>query len=849
MAEASEPSAAQLAAELAEAKRRIAVLEATTADRTLAHLTDTMLDGFSLLSADGVHLDVNPALCAMTGFSRDNLIGVGPPHPYWAPDEYPSIEAAFAKTLSGETETFPLTFVRKNGERFPVLVTPSLIRGKHGGVLAAYATVKDVSKLKRSEATLANSEELFRLTFDQAPIGAALVGLDFCFQRVNARFAQMTGYSTDELLQRGFPDITHPDDVAADVVQVKRLMSGEIDEYAREKRYVRKDGSISWGDVVVRPVIGGAQPLAFVAMVADLSERRLAELALRESEDKFKYVFDHSAVGKSLTLPTGQVNVNDAFGQMLGYTRDELADRSWQELTHPDDIAETDSQMDKLKTHAADSVRFLKRYLHKDGSVVWVDISSSLRRDGSGEPLYFMSTMLDVTERKRTERLLSVPSEILEMIAASTTVTETVEGIVAVLKRATGFDAVGLRLQEGEDYPFIGAQGYSNEFLEAENTLAMRDPDGGLCRDAGGAVSLECTCGLVITGRTDPADPLFTPGGSAWTNDSLPILDVPPEKDPRLHPRNRCIHVGFQSIALTPLRAGEEILGLLHLADRRTDRFTPESIAFFEGLGASIGVALLNKRAEAEIRRLNAELAERVVTRTAQRDAFDRELEAFAYSAAHDLRAPLRAIDGFSEILVEDAAERLTPEEMQHLERVRAAAQRMARMIDDLMGFSKATRRPLARRIVDVTAMAQEVAADLRAAEPERRVEVVVAPGMTAAADPTLLRLVLAQLLENAWKFTSKHDRARIEIGIADADGERAFFVRDDGAGFEMRYAEHLFGAFQRMHSADEFEGDGIGLATVRRLVARHGGRAWAEAEVDEGATIYFTLPSPAAAS
>ena len=263
------------------------------------------------------------------------------------------------------------------------------------------------------------------------------------------------------------------------------------------------------------------------------------------------------------------------------------------------------------------------------------------------------------------------------------------------------------------------------------------------------------------------------------------------------------------------------------------------------------------KQAEDEVRRLHAELEERVVTRTAQRDAFNRELETFAYSAAHDLRAPLRAIDGFSKILVEDAAERLTPDELRYLERVRAAAQRMARMIDDLMGLSKVSRRPLLRGTVDVSATAHEVAEELRVAQPERRVELVIAPGMTAEADLALLRLVLVQLLDNAWKFTSKHDQARIEVGVTEAgrsgDGaggkERAFFVRDDGAGFNMSYAKQLFGAFQRFHAARDFEGDGIGLATVQRLVLRHGGRVWAEAEVEKGATFFFTLPLAEAAS
>ena len=194
-------------------------------------------------------------------------------------------------------------------------------------------------------------------------------------------------------------------------------------------------------------------------------------------------------------------------------------------------------------------------------------------------------------------------SEVLSVLTTTLTLPQTAEGIVAALKRATGLDAVGLRLREDEDYPFVAAVGYSDEFLQAENSVVMHYPDGGLCRDEDGALSLECTCGLVIAGSTDPTSPLFTAGGSAFTNDALLLLDLPTEEDPRLHPRNRCIHVGFRSIALIPIRTGGENLGLLHLADCRQDCFTAESIRSFEGIGASIGVTLLRRRAEEALRK------------------------------------------------------------------------------------------------------------------------------------------------------------------------------------------------------------------------------------------------------
>ncbi len=226
----------------------------------------------------------------------------------------------------------------------------------------------------------------------------------------------------------------------------------------------------------------------------------------------------------------------------------------------------------------------------------------------------------------------------------------------------------------------------------------------------------------------------------------------------------------------------------------------------------------------------------------AQLEAANAELDAFAYSVSHDLRAPLRSIDGFSLALLEDSGDSLDATGRDHLRRVRAAAQRMALLIDDLLGLSRVTRATLQREPVDLSAMAGAVAAELEHREPGRCVEFAIAPGLAAEGDPRLLRVVLENLIRNAWKYTGRNARARIEFAATEADGSRAYYVRDDGAGFDMTYADKLFGAFQRLHSSDEFEGTGIGLATVQRIVHRHGGRVWAEGAVGRGATFYFTL-------
>ncbi|HEX6512501.1 MAG TPA: ATP-binding protein, partial [Chloroflexota bacterium] len=265
---------------------------------------------------------------------------------------------------------------------------------------------------------------------------------------------------------------------------------------------------------------------------------------------------------------------------------------------------------------------------------------------------------------------------------------------------------------------------------------------------------------------------------------------------------------------------------------------------FFTGAiaGAVSRELLQQARSRVQVSDVNAELEQIVRERTAQLEAANAELEAFSYSVSHDLRAPLRTINGFSDVLVEDYGQALPAEAHDYLRRIKGGSQRMAQLIDDMLALSRLSRAELRRQHVDLSAMAEEVLAELCQQDPRRRVALVVAEGVIASADRQLLRALLQNLLANAWKFTSKHDSARIEFGVQLDGEEPVYFVRDDGAGFDMAYVDKLFGVFQRLHSLAEFDGSGVGLATVQRVVRRHGGRVWAEGEIENGATFFFTL-------
>ncbi|BAY24832.1 GAF sensor signal transduction histidine kinase [Calothrix sp. NIES-2100] len=305
---------------------------------------------------------------------------------------------------------------------------------------------------------------------------------------------------------------------------------------------------------------------------------------------------------------------------------------------------------------------------------------------------------------------------------------------------------------------------------------------------------------------------------------------------------------------VVPLLQSENLWGLLCIHQCSEPReWQATEIEFATEIASHLSVALQHAELVADLQaevleRQQAEQAVISLNQGLQRaiielQAVNKELEAFSYSVSHDLRAPLRSIDGFSQALLEDYQDQLDDMGQNYLRRIRSATQRMGQLIDDLLNLSRLMRSDIQLEPVDLSLLAREICTDLQEAHPGRQVECIIQPGLTAQGDSRLLHMLLTNLLDNAWKFTSKHNQAKIEFGAISQDsGIPIYFIRDDGAGFNMAYANKLFGPFQRLHRVDEFPGNGIGLAIVQRIVHRHGGRVWAEGVVEQGATFYFTL-------
>ncbi len=516
---------------------------------------------------------------------------------------------------------------------------------------------------------------------------------------------------------------------------------------------------------------------------------------------------------------------NREFHVFLGYSEEELCQRTISEVTHPEDVNVGMAEIMAIVKGEMKTSRVTKRYVRKDGSVVWGEVSINLIRNGSGQPLYLLAFILDVSERKRVEEMTRMNAERMQALLHLNQLTS------ATMQEITDFaleEAVRLTRS---------TLGYLAFLSEDESTLTMHSWSKAAMAECA-IIDKPIVYPVVNTGLWGEA---VRQRRAIITNDytaANPLKKGCPEG-----------HVAMKRHMNVPVFDDGRIVIVAGVGNKAGD-YVAEDIQQLTLLMEGMWMILERKRADAALRRseedlraLNTELEQRVRDRTVELEASTRELEAFSYSVSHDLRAPLRSIDGFSLALLEDCADRIDADGQDYLRRIRAATQRMGLLIDDMLRLSRISRAEMVIEKVNLTELAWSVVGELQKTQPERRVRIEIAGGLEDMADPKLMRIALENLLGNAWKFTGKRAEALIEFGSTTDAGKRTYWVRDNGAGFDMAFVNKLFTPFQRLHSMEEYPGTGIGLGTVARILHRHGGKVWAEGQVDHGAAFYFSLP------
>ena len=619
--------------------------------------------------------------------------------------------------------------------------------------------------------------------------------------------------------------IVVPMQVEGRVAGVIQVLSGRPDAFS--------DSDLSFVEALaVHAASATENARLFARLQEELAERRRAEGDARAAEARYRTLFEQAPDG-ILVVDAGTLGMlefNDLACTDLGYSRDEFS-----HLNVRDYLVDFDEEWlsDVLRrvSLSEKAVTVEMRHRTRDGELRDRLVSLQMIYY-SGVPAY-LAIYRDITEQTRNREQILRLTHLYGALSAANEAIARVKDLRALYQLVCriAVDDAGLAMawvgeldDEGRLQP-IASWGARAEYLD------------GLKITRGEPLSLDPTRVAIGEGAPDACN------------------DV--ENDERMSPwRDEHLAAGYRSTAAVPLFGGGHVTGALTMYAAEADFFSYDMMELLGRLGGDLSLAaeaaaLEEQRAAAaaEVRRLNEELERRVRDRTAELEkanrelaASNRELESFSYSVSHDLRAPLRAIDGFSMAVLEDYASELPEGAAGYLHRVRAAAQRMGWLIDALLQLTRVGRAEMRSEEVDLSAMAREIVAALQEAEPARQVDVTIQDDVHAVGDPHLLRVVLQNLLDNAWKFTSTREHATVRFVAALEGEELVYRVGDDGAGFEGAYAHRLFAPFQRLHTVQQFPGNGVGLATVQRIIHRHGGRVWAFGRPDEGATFSFTV-------
>jgi PAS domain S-box-containing protein len=730
-----------------------------------------------LLDADGLITSWNPGAGWMFGYRAAEILGQHLSR-FFLPDDQRKGRPArllHAAAVEGRAEE-ECWLMRRSGTKFLASLVVSALRDSQGHLRGFANVTKDVTDRNTSEEALRQSEARKRAILDTALEAIFYIDHQGTIHEWNRAAEQIFGYAASQALGQHIDELIIPT-ALRDTYQSRLanyLVTGVGSLLGRpiELTLARADRSEFRAELSIARV-PHEEPPCYAVVLRDISERQTSELALKQSEERFRLLVDGvSDYALYMLDANGCVTLWNAGGQrLMGYNEPEILGRPLACLYTPEDQQAQKPEL--ILQEAAAHGRFEEESwrVRRDGSRFWANSLTTALRDESGRLQGFSRVSRDVTARRMGEEALRKSEQLYHTLAANLP-----HGGVLVFDRDLRHLVV-----EGEEV--LQRLGFPKPMLERKTLAESLPPE--------------------LSAQIEPLYRAVLDGTPA-------CLEVP-------------AHGRTYLVQAVPLRNGE---GKVHA-------------------GMVMGLDITErKEAEERIRVLNADLSQRVQDRTAELEAAITELEAFNYSVSHDLRTPLRHIKGFARLL-QNSARRLDRESRNHLKTIAESADRMGQLLDGLLAFSRMGRTELRKSDVSLDELVRAAQEELEKDAEGRAVEWVIHPLPQVQGDSVLLRQVFVNLLSNALKFTRTRERARIEIGAQESETEVILFVRDNGVGFDMSYADKLFGVFQRLHSTDEFEGTGIGLANVRRIVQRHGGRTWAEAALDAGATFYWTLPKP----
>ena len=651
------------------------------------------------------------------------------------------------------------------------------------------------------------------------------------FVYISAGVERVNGIKAELAMQDAMVLMGQIDPVQRQAYAAARAASQrDLSDLSMDLHMLTAAGEWRWVQVKSHPRRGRDGQVVWDGIATDITDRRLLETEI----NRLAQAIEQSPIAVLITDTNGTLEfMNEASTRISGYQFADIYARS----TSLREIISTelsDAEYGALQARllTGNTWSGVLRNRHKNGKMYWQQLTVSPIYDNDGKVASYLFLRTDVTEQKRSEEALLRLNRELRAISNCNQV------LVRAEDEQTLLDDICRIVCDEAGYRMAWVGYAENDEARTIRVVARAGVDDGHIEQAG------ITWADTERGR-GPSGTAIRSGMSACIQDF--------STDPQAAPwRESALRRGYRSSIAMPLKdEGAKTFGILTIYSTEPDTFTADETRLLEELASDLafGIVVLrarieHKQAEEEIRKLNQELETRVVERTAQLEAANKELEAFSYSVSHDLRAPLRHIDGFLGLLRQKIEPTLDDESRRYVATISDAALRMARLIDDLLSFSRSGRFEMNKSQVDLGALVREVIGEFEPEAQGRVVDWCIAELPVVNGDRAMLRVVLVNLISNALKFTQPRARAEIGIGCqADEAGETIVFVRDNGVGFDMKYVGKLFSVFERLHGADEFEGTGIGLANVRRVINRHGGRTWAEGKVDGGATFYFSLP------